>query len=74
MSNVDLAEQLRKAVADAGLNPYQLAKRAGLPYAVAHGFLAGTRDMQLSSASKVCRLLGLELRSVQRGTRKPKGR
>lgn len=60
-----LAKQLRAAIAKAGLNPFQVSKRTGVGYSAIHGFLNGTRDMSLGTASKLCKLVGLELRPVR---------
>lgn len=65
----DLAADLKKALSDAGLNPFQVSRRADIPYAAIHGFMTGDRDMFLSTANKLCDLLGLELRP-KRPTRK----
>ncbi len=66
----DLADQLRRAIAESGLNRLQVAKRAGLYYSVVHGFMNGSRDLYLASATKLCRLFDLELRPARRGKRK----
>jgi predicted transcriptional regulator len=65
-TTTDLAAVLREALDDAGLNPFQVSQRAGIPYAAIHGFVHNDRDMMLSTASKLCDLLGLELRPMQR--------
>jgi len=61
---IDLSEQLLKAIADSGLNRFQLANRSGVRYSAVHGIVAGTRDPALSTVTKLCRVLGLELRPV----------
>ena len=69
----DLAELIRLRFRATGLSILQLAKRSGVPYAAAHGFVNGTRDPVLSTAAKLCKTLGLGLRPVGRGNRKRKG-
>ena len=66
----DLAKLIRRRFRVSGLSILQLAKRSGVPYAAAHGFVNGTRDPVLSTAAKLCRTLGLELRPVGRTKRK----
>ena len=69
----DLAQLIRRRFNASGWSILQLAKRADVPYAAAHGFVNGTRDVVLSTAAKLCKTLGLELRPVGRASRKPKG-
>ena len=68
MDTTDLSVALRRVIADSGLSWLQVAKRAGLGYAAIHGFVAGTRDLTLSSANKVIDALELrlDLRSAKR--------
>ena len=63
----DLAGQLRKAVNRSGLTRNQIAKQTDLSYSVVHGFMAG-RDIQLSTASKIAAVVGIEL-TAQRKTK-----
>ena len=65
-----LAEQLRAAICESGVSRYGLAKQTGLSYAVVHRFVAGERDITLATATKITKVLGLELRPVQGGERK----
>ena len=62
----DLAEQLRAAVRAAGLTMYGLARDAGIDRSVAVRFMNRETGLNLNSASKICRLLDLELRPVRR--------
>lgn len=66
----DLAELIRRRFRTTGWSILQLAKRSDVPYAAAHGFVNGDRDVVLSTAAKMCRALGLELRPVARTKRK----
>ncbi len=62
----DLAETIRKAAAASGLSMLQLSKRTGIHYAAVHGFIGEYRDITLRTASKLCKLLELELRPVRK--------
>ena len=62
-----LAEQLKAAIGKSGLSVYRLAKQAGVPQPVLWRFVKGQRDLTLSTASKVARVLGLELRPKRKG-------
>ena len=63
---VDLAEQLRAAFTKSGLSRFELARRAGVSYAIVHRFIGGNRDITISTASKLADALGLELRPAKR--------
>ncbi|MCH8829371.1 MAG: helix-turn-helix transcriptional regulator [Planctomycetes bacterium] len=67
---LDLAEQLRGAFRDSGMSRYMLAKRAGVSYAVVHRFVAAERDITLATATRICDVLGLELKPAPSGARK----
>ncbi len=62
----DLAAQLRAAFEASGLSRFELARRAGMSYAIVHRFFGGDRDIKLETASKLCGVLGLELRPTRR--------
>jgi len=66
----DLGDAIRKAFGDSRLSMSALSKQAGVPYAAVHGLLNGTSDARLSTATKLCRVLGLELHPMRRGKRK----
>ena len=63
----DLAQQLRKAIRESGLNRHELSQRTGLSYSMVHGFVAGDRDIVLGTASRIAAVLGLELRAGSSG-------
>ncbi len=65
-TTTDLAGQIRREIAKAGLNAFQLSNRAGVYYASVHGFLHGDKDPKLSTISKLCGVLDLELRPIRR--------
>ena len=58
---LDLAEQLRSAVAETGESLYAVAKRAGISYAILHRFMAGKRSINLETADQITKALGLTL-------------
>ena len=61
---------IRAAFTRSGLSIKALADRSGVPYSVTHAVVKGERDPILSTAVRLCRVLGLELRPVQRTKRK----
>jgi len=63
----DLAADIRAAFADSGLSRFELARRSGVPYSGVHRFIAGKRDVGLETASKLCDVLGLELKPKRDG-------
>ncbi len=66
-TKTDLGKQLREAFAESGLSRFELARRAGISYAIVHRFMGGDRTITLDTASKLANVLGVELRSVDRG-------
>lgn len=63
-----MPDVIRDAIRKDGRSLYQLWKDTGIAQAVLGRFMRGERDMNLRTADRVCRALGLELRPV----RKPK--
>lgn len=63
------ADQIRAAAKRYG-TPYALARDSGVNSAVVGRFLKGERDVTLTTAEKLCRALGLELRPMRRRSRK----
>ena len=63
-----MPDVIRDAIRKYGRSLYQLWKDTGIAQAVLGRFMRGERDMNLRTADRVCRALGLELRPV----RKPK--
>lgn len=61
----DLADQLRAAFRESQMSRFELARRAGISYAIIHRFVAGERGITLASASKIAGVLGLGLSRVQ---------
>lgn len=61
----DLGGQLRAAFAESGLSRFELARRAGISYAIIHRFIGGDRSINLDTASKLAEVLGLEFQPVK---------
>lgn len=66
----NLAEVIRRTFRKSGMSMKQLSERADVPYASVHGLIQHNRDVTLSTTSRLCGALGLELRPVRRGERK----
>ena len=66
----ELARLIRERFRASGWSIRQLSKRADVYYSACHGFVNGTRDATLTTASAFCKALGLELRPVGRAKRK----
>lgn len=62
----DLAADIRRAIRASGMTPYRIATDADVDRAIMTRFVNGDRGLNLTTASKLCELLGLELRSVRR--------
>ena len=58
-------ELIRDAIRRDGRSVYRLALDCGVNQGVLGRFVRGERDMNLRTAEKVCRALGLELRPVR---------
>lgn len=58
---LDLAGQLRRAIAGCGLSLNQLAAAAGLHRSQLSRFMRGERTLTLVAAAEVCASLGLAL-------------
>jgi transcriptional regulator with XRE-family HTH domain len=63
----DIEMQLRDAILGSGMSCYEIAKRAGVTNSQLSLFLSGQRSLTLTSAAKIARVLGLELRPVKKG-------
>ncbi len=57
----ELVDVLLAAFRKSRLSIKGLADRAGVPYASVHGVVAERRDPALSTAAKLCKVLGLRL-------------
>jgi len=58
---------IRSTFARSGMSIKQLAKRAGVGYATAHGLIRGTLNPSLTIVERICTVLDLELRPIRRG-------
>ena len=63
----DMIDLIRAEFRRSGLSMKKLSERAGVPYASVHGVVNGTRDPMMSTAQKLCKVLGLELIRKQKG-------
>jgi len=63
----DIEIQLRDAILGSGMSRYEIAKQAGVTNSQLSLFLSGQRSLTLTSAAKIARVLGLELRPVRKG-------
>ncbi len=63
----DMHEQIIRAFKASKLSIKALATKAEIPYASAHGMVNRNSDPRISTVSKVCDVLGLELRPKRRG-------
>ena len=61
------ADLIRTVAKRDGRTVYALARDSGVDSAVVGRFMKGERDVTLTTAEKLCRTLGLELRSTRRG-------
>ncbi len=61
----DIEIQLRKAIVGSGMSQYEIAKRSGVTKAQLSLFVNGKRSLTLTSAAKIARVLGLELRPTK---------
>ena len=57
----DIADQLRKAIADSGHSANHIAKETGVDQTLISRFLRG-KDMGIVRAAKIAAFLGLELK------------
>ncbi len=62
-----IADQLRDAINEDPGTYYKLAKNAGVSIQSLTRFVDGDRDLYIETASRVCAVLGLELRSIEKG-------
>jgi len=69
-NETELRAALRRAIRQSGMTPYRVSKEAGVDRAVMVRFVNGDRGITLDTASRICAVLGLELKP----TRRRKGR
>jgi predicted transcriptional regulator len=61
-----LGETIRDAIERSGLSLAEVARRAELPYSGLYRFAIYGGDLTLDSATRICAVLGLELRPTGR--------
>lgn len=66
-----LADTIRETIDRDGRSIYRLSLDTGVNQGVLGRFVRGERDLRLETADKVCKALGLELKTARR---KAKGR
>ena len=59
------ADVIRRAVEDSGRTPYAIALESGVSQPVLSRFLRSERGLNLDTAEKLCRALGLDLRPAK---------
>jgi hypothetical protein len=62
---VNLSDQLRQAIRTCGVSVYRLSQDSGVDRSQLSRFLRGQRDLGLTAAEKICRVLGLRLCAEQ---------
>ena len=62
-----MGKLIRSTFARSGMSIKQLAKRANIGYATAHGMIRGSLNPSLTIVERICTVLDLELRPVRRG-------
>jgi len=62
----ELRDRILAAFEKSGLSRFAWARQSGVDYSAVHGFVAGERDATLATASRLCKTLGLELRTTRR--------
>jgi predicted transcriptional regulator len=60
-----MVNQLKRAIKASGLSILQISKRADVPYQAAHGFIKADRDIRISTAEKIAKVVGMELRPIK---------
>jgi ribosome-binding protein aMBF1 (putative translation factor) len=62
-----LAASIRRAIRRTGMTGYKLAQESGVSQATISRFMRNQIDLKLEVASRLCRVLGLELRGKDDG-------
>jgi len=60
----DIEQQLRDAILTSGISRYRLSKQTGVSQATLSLFVNGHQSLNLTTAAKLARALGLEFRRV----------
>ena len=64
-TELDIEEQLRRAIVGAAVSRYRLAALSGVSQASLSLFVSGKRTLTLESAAKLAAVLGLVLRPAE---------
>jgi DNA-binding Xre family transcriptional regulator len=63
-----ISNQLKGALNGSGMTVYRLSRESGVDKAVLYRFLSGERrTLTLATVDRLCKCLGLELKSGRRG-------
>lgn len=68
-----LADVLREAITRDGRSGHQLGRDSGVAPAVISRFVNRKRELNLSTADRLCKAIGLELRPVKRSKAREDG-
>ncbi|MFC1792729.1 helix-turn-helix domain-containing protein [Planctomycetota bacterium] len=63
----DIEVQLRQAIINSELTRYKLSQITGVPESVLCTFVNGKRSITMTTAAKLAKALGLELKSKRKG-------
>jgi plasmid maintenance system antidote protein VapI len=63
----DIELQLRRAIINSELTRYRLSQITGVPESVLCTFVSGKRSITMTTAAKLAKALGLELKSTRKG-------
>jgi DNA-binding phage protein len=63
-----VSDQLREAIRRDGRTLYRLALDSGVNHTILERFMRAERCMTLDTAGKVCKVLGLRLQQVKKGS------
>lgn len=61
-----MPDVIREAIQRDGRTPYRLSLDSGVAQAVLSRFIRNERDLNLRTADRLCKALGLELRLVRK--------
>ncbi|MHC4558525.1 MAG: helix-turn-helix transcriptional regulator [Planctomycetota bacterium] len=66
-SEQDIEVQLKQAILKSGISRYRLSQMTGVPASVLCTFVNGKRSITMTTAAKLAKALGLELKSKRKG-------
>jgi len=65
-TNLDIEQQMKRAIAAASVSRYALAKQSAVSEGVISNFMSGRRTITLETAAKLAVALGLELKPIRK--------